>query len=293
MKNFLLLCFIIFATSLTPIFAKVSVAEISPLSLGFIRFGAAAVLFYITLKLSKGNLKFDKKDYIKLSLLGIICIPVNQYFFLTGIKNSFASHSGIIYSLNPVFAYCIAVIRKDEKFYKSKLFAILLTVIGIIFVFYESIRLSSSTQSTIYGDSLLIIAVLSFSLYITLGKKYIDKYGPLKVTTYVFLTGTVFNLPVFIYDFHNLTFEKLTFPGIFGIFYLTIIVSYGAYFTWYYALKSNKVSLLTTLSNVSPVLTVLFSILFLSEYISIFFLIGGLLTVIGVFTMHKVSIELN
>src|SRR5437870_3722716 len=104
MKNYLLLGFIILAACLTPIFAKITVAEISPLSLGFFRFGTAAVLFYITLKIRKLNLKFEKKDYPRLFLLSLLCIPLNQFFFLTGIKLTYASHSGIIYSLNPVYA---------------------------------------------------------------------------------------------------------------------------------------------------------------------------------------------
>src|SRR5687767_3243564 len=143
MKNILLLSFITLAACFTPIFAKLTVSEISPLSLGFLRFGAAAVLFYITLKVRGEKLKFEKKDYPKLILLGFLCIPLNQFFFMSGISMSYASHSGIIYSLNPVFAYVISVLRKTEKFYKIKLFAILLTIIGIFFVFFEGFKSSS------------------------------------------------------------------------------------------------------------------------------------------------------
>src|SRR5512134_910154 len=102
MKNNLLLAFLILAGAFTPIFGKLTVAEISPISLGFLRFGTATVLFIITLKLRKqpevSRIKFDKADYPKLVLMGLLCIPMNQFFFLTGVKFSYASHSGIIYS---------------------------------------------------------------------------------------------------------------------------------------------------------------------------------------------------
>jgi drug/metabolite transporter (DMT)-like permease len=289
MKNILLLCFITLAQCFTPIFAKLSVAEISPISFGFIRFGVAALLFYVTLKVRKQNLKFEKKDYPLLLLLGLLCIPLNQFFFLTGIKLSYASHSGIIYSLNPVFAYMIAVSRKNEKFYFIKLVAILLTVIGIYFVFYEGFRKSGSAAT---GDILLIIAVFTFSMYLSLGKGVIEKYGALKVTSFVFLAGSVFYIPLFLYDVHNFTLSGVTYKGIIGYLYLTIIVAYLAYFVWYYVLRTIAVSKVTTLSNISPLLTVFFSVIFLSEKISIFFIIGGVITIIGVLIMHKVSIEL-
>ena len=290
MKNFLLLCFITLAQCFTPIFAKLSVAEISPISFGFIRFGAASILFYITLKSRKQNLKFDRKDLPLLALLGLLCIPLNQFFFLTGIKLSYASHSGIIYSLNPVFAYLIAVTRKNEKFYFVKLVSILLTVIGIFFVFYHGLQ--ESSNNVVSGDILLIIAVFTFSMYLSLGKEVIEKYGALKVTTFVFLIGSVFYIPLFIYDLPNFTLSALTYKGVIGYIYLTIIVAYLAYFFWYYALKTIPVSKLTTLSNISPVLTVFFSIVFLSEKISVYFMIGGAITIIGVLIMRKVSIEL-
>lgn len=292
MKNFLLLGFLVLAACLTPVFAKITVAEISPLSLGFIRFGAAALLFYITAKVRKVDLKFDKRDYPRLILLALLCIPLNQFFFLTGIKNSFASHSGVIYSLNPVYAYVLAIAIKSEKFKYNKLFSILLTVVGIFFVFYESFTKSTMDQNVIFGDTLLLFAVLTFSMYLTFGKSMIDKYGALKVSTFAFVWGTVFNIPFFIYDLPNLTFDNLTYKGIIGYTFL-VMVSYLGYFLWYYALKSNEVSRITTINNIAPILTVLISILFLGEFVSIYFVIGGIITLIGVFLMHRATVELS
>ena len=297
MKNNLLLAFLILAGAFTPIFGKLTVAEISPISLGFLRFGTAAVLFIITLKLRKqpeaSRIKFDKADYPKLVLMGLLCIPLNQFFFLTGVKFSYASHSGIIYSLNPVFAYLIAVTRKTEKFYISKMLAILLTIIGIFFVFYEGIRQPHSADSVLLGDTLLVFAVLTFSSYLALGKEIIAKYGALKTTSAVFTIGTIAYFPLFIYDLPNLTFNELTYKGIIGFIFLSIIVAYLAYFLWFYVLKTVQLSKLTTFTNLSPLLTVFFSVIFLSEQISLYLILGGIITVAGVFLMHRASLEFS
>ncbi len=293
MKNIMLLVFIILAATFTPIFAKLTVAEISPLSLGFFRFGLAAILFYITLKIRKQNLKFDNKDYPRLILLALLCIPLNQFFFLNGIKLSYASHSGIIYSLNPVYAYIIAVLLRYEKFNYSKLISILLTVAGICVIFYEGLTSANVSSDVIKGDILLLLAVFTFSMYLTLGKNIIGKYGALKTSAFVFLVGSVFYIPLFIYDLPNFTLQNLSYKGIIGFIYLSVVVAYFAYFVWYYALRSIAVSKLTTLSNISPLLTVLFSIIFLSEHISVFFIIGSVITLLGVFVMHRVSIDIS
>ncbi|HEY3251975.1 MAG TPA: EamA family transporter, partial [Ignavibacteria bacterium] len=123
------------------------------------------------------------------------------------------------------------------------------------------------------------------------GKKLIDKYGALKVSTFAFIWGTFFNIPFLIYDLHNFTLQNLTYKGITGYIFL-VLVSYFGYFAWYYALKTNEVSRLTTLNNIAPVLTVLISVLFLNEPISFYFIIGGIITLIGVFLMHRATLEI-
>jgi drug/metabolite transporter (DMT)-like permease len=293
MKNNILLLFLILAAAFTPIFAKLGVEEISPISLGFFRFSIAAVLFYITLKVRKVKLRFEREDYFKLVLLGIMSITLNQFFFLTGVKMSFASHSGIIYSLNPVFAYLTSVVRKTERFYYSKMLAILLTIAGIFFVFYESFIQTSASLNVLGGDILLVMAVLTFSTYVSFGKEFIAKYGALKVITAVFISGVIFYIPLFIYDIPNLTLENLTYKGIISFFYLSVVVAYFAYFTWFQVLKTTAVSKITTLSNLSPLITVIFSVIFLSETISIYLALGGIITILGVFIMHRVSLEFS
>jgi drug/metabolite transporter (DMT)-like permease len=293
MKNYLLLAFLILASALTPIFGKLTVAEVSPISLGFLRFSVACILFLITLRYRKQNLKFDKSDYPKLVMMGVLSIPLNQFFFLNGVNLSYASHSGIIYSLNPVFAYLISVTRKTEKFYISKMIAILLTIIGIFFVFYESLHESKEGSSVLTGDFMLVFAVFTFSVYLAFGKGLVLKYGAIKTAAAVFTYGAIAYIPLFIYDLPNLTFVNLTYKGIVGYIFLTVIVAYLAYFVWYYVLKTLQVSKITTFSNLSPLITVFFSVIFLGETISLYLLIGGIITIAGVFLMHRVSLEIS
>lgn len=291
-NNLLLPAALTVTASFTPIFARITVEEISPLSLGFLRFGFASLLFLITVLATRTRLRFENKDYIKLILLGALGIPVNQFCFLKGISMSYASHSGVIFSLNPIFAYIAAVAQGHEKFYRSKILAILLTVIGIFFVFYEAVT-KEVGGNLAAGDLLLVLAVMSFSLYIAFGKKFTDKYGALKVTAFVFIAGSILDIPVFLIDMKNLNLTKVTASGITGFLYLSVIMSYAAYFLWYYTLKKIKISMLTTITNLAPILTVLASVVLLNEEISVLFVLGACITVIGVLVMQRVSMELT
>jgi drug/metabolite transporter (DMT)-like permease len=284
MKRLVTVIFLIFTASFTPIAAKFTVNEISPLSLAFLRFGTATILFNLLFHYKKLNYVIDRKDRFIFLILGALVIPINQFFFLNGVNMSFASHSGITYACTPLFAYIIQIFLRHEHFSFRKLLPILLTITGIFFVFYDSILKSlNSNTNVILGDIFLFFAVLSWALYITLSRNMVNKYGALKTSTIAFTTGILMYIPVFLYDVRNLTFANLSVTGILGFFHLSFIVAFAGYFVFTYSSKFISVTELTTSTNLSPVVTIIFSWILLNEKLSYFFLTGSAITILGVF----------
>jgi len=197
---------------------------------------------------------------------------------------SFASHSGITYACTPLFAYIILIFLKHEHFSIKKLIPILLTIVGIFFVFYDAITKTKFADSDVLlGDIYLFFAVLSWALYITLSKDMVDKYGALKTTTVSFTIGILMFIPIFIYDYKNFTLDNLSLYGILGFLHLSFFVAFAGYFVFTYSSKYIKVTELTTTTNVSPIVTIIFSWILLKEELSYFFIIGALITILGVF----------
>ena len=164
MKKIFITLFLLFATAFTPIAARFVVAEISPLSLAFIRFGIATILLNIVFHYKKLDYKIERNDRIKFVILGALVIPINQFFFLKGISLSTASHSGIIYSITPLFAFLFSIKIKQEEYSLKKLLTILISIAGIVIIFYENlIRTRVEDSTMLWGDILLVFAVLSWS----------------------------------------------------------------------------------------------------------------------------------
>ncbi|MCX6160706.1 MAG: DMT family transporter [Ignavibacteriae bacterium] len=284
MKKLSMIVFLIFTAAFTPIAAKFTVAEISPISLAFLRFGIAAVLLSALFLYKKLSFKIEKKDYRIFIILGALVIPVNQLFFLNGVNLSYASHSGVIYSCTPLFAYLLSIKIKHEHFSVHRLFPIILSIAGIVVIFYESIIKTSADKSTVlWGDLLLVGAVASWAAYITLSRDMVHKYGALKSSTISFAIGLLMYVPFFLYDLPNLTFSRLTMSGIIGFVHLSVIVAFAGYFVFTYATKYISVTTLTTSTNISPVITILFSWVLLKEELSYFFIAGAVITFTGVF----------
>ena len=290
MKKFLLVFFLTFTASFTPIAAKVVVNAISPLSLAFLRFGIATILLLTVFKIRGLNFKIEKNEKYLFLFLGILVIPVNQFCFLTGIKLSVASHSGILYACTPLIIYLVSIKMKNESFNIKKLLSISLTIAGILIIFYENITAPVSQGSNfIIGDTLLFFAVASWSLYLAFSQNMSLKYGALKTQTIAFTIGIVLYIPVFLYDLKNLSFEKVDGYVVLGFLHLTLLVAFGSYFLYSYSVKVIKSSTLTTLTNMSPVVTIFFSWLLLNENLSYFFIAGAAVTMLGVFLTQRIK----
>lgn len=273
-----------FAAGLTPVAAKYVTSEISPLSLAFFRFGIATLLLILFFKLKGITFRIDKKDIWFMAMLGALCIPINQFFFLVGISLSTSSNSGVMYAMTPMIAYLISIKMKKEKFGYVKLLTISLTIIGIVIIFWESLMQSLSQKSSLFlGNILLFFAVSSWAVYVTLSVKMIEKYGALKTSTIAFIFGMVLYIPVFLFDAHNFTLSKLTFWGVIGFIHLSVLVAFLSYFIYNYSAKFIKISTLTTLTNTSPIITIIFSYFLLKETFSVYFIVGAIITLVGVF----------
>lgn len=293
MKKISLIVFLTLTAAFTPIAARYAVQQLTPFSLAYSRFGIATLLLLIVFIFSRKNFKLknfkiDKKDFKLFLLLGALVIPINQFFFLYGIKLSTASHSGVFYACTPLFVFITAILIKSDTFSGKKLFAISLTIIGILVIFWENVFVTAS-RSSIIGDVLLFFAVFSWSLYLVFSKSMVEKYGTLKTSTIAFILGMIMFTPLFLFDMGNATLDKLTPVGMLAFFHLSIVVAFGGYFVYTYSTKIINTSTLTTLTNTSPVITIIFSYLLLGEELSTYFILGAVITLIGVFIAQRTT----
>lgn len=292
MKKFLLVFFLTFTAAFTPIAAKVAVKAISPLSLAFIRFGVATLLLLLVFRIKKNSFRIDRKDYRTFLFLGFLVIPLNQFCFLEGVNLSAASHSGIMYACTPLLIYLLSVKLKNEIFSLRKLLTISLTIVGIAVIFYENVTaVNTAGTGMLAGDVLLFFAVASWAVYLAFSNSMVAKYGALKTQTISFLIGIIMFIPVFLFDVKNLSFESVDGYVILSYLHLTLLVAFGSYFLYSYSTKIIKTSTLTTLTNMSPVITILFSWLLLKENLSYFFIIGAAITMAGVFFTQRIKDE--
>ena len=92
----------------------------------------------------------------------------------------------------------------------------------------------SFRQETIRGDLFLIIALLSWALYTTLGKPIVERYGALETTFVVITFGFFLYIPFGFWSVITADYSQITLKVIFAIIYNRIFASGIAYYLCYW-----------------------------------------------------------
>lgn len=264
----------------THIVAKALVTEVDPAAVLLMRSVISAVGMMAIFTLKGRTLGIDLEDFGPFLLLGVLGIPLNQYFYLYGMQFTTAANGALLYASTPSFVLVLSHFMLKEHITLKKSFGIALAFFGITIVVFER-GVDFSSQYT-FGNVLVLIAVLAWALFTILGKKMIIKYGALHTTAVMMLFGTVSFFPFGAILAVDFPFSHLTVGQWSGILYLSLGTSIAGYLLWYYALSRIETAKVAVFANGQPIFATLLSLLFLDYTITGSFVTGGILTLIGV-----------
>lgn len=272
--------------SLTHIIAKDITFNLPPILVLFLRSSIAALLFSFWIFFRKAyKIKIQQNDWLKLILLGLINIPINQFLFFLAIEKTTAPNVSLAYSLTPIFVFIIAIFYLNEKLKTKKLISIIIAIAGTIILLSE--KSFKFTYNGILGDILALTASLSWAFYTIIGKDLTSKYNPIYITGLTMIIGWLFFLPIFLFsDIHFVNYN-ISVKNWLQLMYLGAFTSAVGYAIWYYALTKIEASKLSVFNNIQPALTALLSFLIFSTPISIYFILGGTLIICGVYLTQK------
>jgi len=82
------------------------------------------------------------------------------------------------------------------------------------------------------------------------------------------------------------TLQTVTIGAWLAVLYLALVCTVFGYIGWYYALKKTEASKAAVFLNLIPLFTIIMSF-FIGESITVFFLLGAILIIYGVYLTQK------
>ena len=264
---------------------KVLLKHFLPVEVLFTR----AVLAFITLLIlypHQMKLK-DKKHEVAFAGAGLFGIVL--YFMLenTALTMTYASNVGIIVACAPFFvAVVVGFFFKNEKPGLNFFIGFAVAIIGVAMI---SMNGAKSLNLNPAGDFLAFLAMFSWGFYSAIIKKISEwEYPMAAVTRRIYFYGMLFLIPVLIYQHASWDMAQFTNPEIvLNFLFLGVGASAGGFFLWNLATQWIGAIKTSVYIYVSPIVTVVLSMVVLHEKMTIVSVIGAVFILIGLVMSQK------
>lgn len=267
---FIIVSAVIFSTM--EVALKIAASGLDPFQLTFIRFviGGLFLLPFALIRIKKNHTVISGKDYLYMLLLGIVCIPLSMVLFQMGVERSNASTAAVIFCINPVFTVVFAHFLTDEKFTINKVAALIVGILGILFM---ATPWDMAPGNSLLGAGLTTLSALLFGLYSALGRKTVHRLGGLPQTSIGFLLGS------FAMFFIMIVLDKPILSGVDShnillVLYVGIIVTGLGYLTYFMAMEHSDAGTASIVFFIKPGLAPIFAYIILGETLTISGIIG-------------------
>ena len=259
---------------------KSAMNDLGPFTVIFFRMLIASLCF---LYFIKGFLKYDfsKKD-IKFILLLALFEPCLYFIFESkALQLTSASQAGMITSLMPIITAMVAGYFLKEIISKQMIFGSLIAMGGAIWLSLQGTS-SIDAPNPLLGNFLEFLAMLCAAFYTVTVRYLSDRYSALFITAIQVFIGTVFFIPLFLYEYINIGLN-MTVESFLWVAYLGVVVTLGGYGLYNYALTKIESSKASIFIYLIPVFTLFLAYFMLNEKLSSLELIACFIILFGVF----------
>ncbi|MCX6313172.1 MAG: DMT family transporter [Sphingobacteriales bacterium] len=257
-----------------------------PFGINVVRVGVSVILFWFLYLLKPVNIHIDREDRKRLFFCAVTGIAINQLLFLKGLSLTYPIHASLLMLTTPILIVFIAAWILKERVGWMKIAGLALGVAGAT-VLILGRSASGNGNEVIWGDVMILINAISYTIYFILVKPLMLKYDPIVVIRWIFSIGLFLILP-----FGWVQFTEIQWPLFTGMDYLimTLVVFTGTFLAYVfnvYGIKYLGASVAGFYIYTQPVFAAIIAMIFLKETLTMYKLVAAALIFSGVFLANK------
>ena len=233
---------------------------IPPLGIFTLRSVVAGGLFWLV-SLFQSKEKIEKQDFIKIFAASMLGFFTCQVTFLVGLPYITPMDCSIMTAMAPIYTMITAAIVIKEPISFQKAGGVLLSLAGIIYLIITRVATPGGAEETTpFGIFMLILNVLSFSMYLGIFKPLIAKYSVVTFMKWIFLFSAMVAIPFSAKGLINTDWAGIPAIQYAELSYLIICATFISYFLIPVAQKRIRPTLISMYSYVQPIIAIAVSI---------------------------------
>lgn len=265
---------------------------LSPAQIFTLRFLLAYVLlFAIAMKMRRNTFRWFADNWRDELLMVVLGVTGGSLYFYTeneALRFTTATNASLIVCSCPLFTMLAArLFFRSERLRASQVVGSLMAFVGMTVVVLNGrfvLHLSP------VGDVLAFAACLCWAAYSLLMKEAMERYTPPFITRKVFFYGLLTILPYYIFIPSFPPIDVLLRPVVVAnILFLGCVASMVCFLTWNWALSHIGAVKCTNWVYLNPITTMVAAYIVLNERITVYFIVGSLLILSGLFLAEKTT----
>ncbi len=135
-----------------------------------------------------GRTPMTRRDFGLIVILGVLGYYLSSLFDFWGLEYVPVSLERLILFLNPTFVLLIGVFAFQRKVARREWVALAVSYAGVALVFVENLRVQG--EHVLLGSGLILLAALSYALYLAMSGQLIQRIGSLRLVAYAMCVST-------------------------------------------------------------------------------------------------------
>ncbi|MGK5087732.1 DMT family transporter [Bdellovibrionota bacterium FG-2] len=241
---------------------------------------SSGLMVGVALALKRKHPTMDRHFFGPLVGLALLGTVINQSSFLVGLHYTTPTNSAILNTMIPIFTLMVVTLRRQEPFTIFKGVGFVFAFSGVLIL--RKIEHFTLSDRTVVGDLLTLLNCLSYALFLSYGRKFLQTHDRIWTTCWLFMYGSVglgvLALPDWVH------FEAPTLTGalwasmVFAILGGTLVT----YFLNNWALAKASSSSVALFIYLQPVVASVLAWVWLGETVTLRTFLSSLLVFIGV-----------
>ncbi|MFY0759973.1 DMT family transporter [Metabacillus dongyingensis] len=256
-----------------------------PFTLSLLRWCTAFIIFlpfaWPHLKKEHAQLKKNWHILILMSITGIA--GFNSLLYLA-LHYTTSINASLVNTSTPIVIYILSFFILREQLNRNQMIGTVLSIAGLFFILSKGSLAVLVNFSFNFGDFIVLAAVVCWSIYSILIKRYTGILPGYSTFLVCIAVGILVLLPFAFYETFILNIPILwSSSSVFTILYTGVFASIVAFISWNTAVVRVGANKAGIFLNLIPVFAVIFAVLFIGEKIMWYQLAGGLSVIAGVY----------
>ena len=261
---------------------KLAAADVATVLQAALRSGIAALLVGALL-LWRGGWLAVGRETLGAGLLAGVLFALEFLFIALGLRYTSASHMAVFLYTSPIFsALGLHLLLPSERLQPLHWLGIGLCFAGILAAFGGGLAGATLDRNMLIGDLYGLLAGFCWGLTTVVVRASRLSEAPAALTLFYQLAVAFVLLALLAVALGQPATLRWTPVAIASVLFQGVVVSFASYFAWFWLMRRYLASNLAVLSFMTPLFGVVFGVLVLDEPLSVNFVVGAVLVLLGI-----------